>query len=157
MVTYVLGFCRDPDTGRVALIRKRRPDWQTGRLNGVGGHMEETDPSAEDAMEREFFEETGVCVPAKKWRLYCELSGPPAPGWRGRAGSPEWIVFCLSAEQSLGGARQTTDEELVLVSSSDLPPECIDNLKWLVPMAFAASPVHADVRELRAVSPKETP
>src|SRR5690349_13991679 len=36
---YALGFLFD-GTGRVVLIRKRRPAWQAGLLNGVGGKVE---------------------------------------------------------------------------------------------------------------------
>lgn len=150
MTVYVLGFCRDLTTSHVLLIRKRRPDWQAGLLNGVGGRMEESDASAEDAMEREFLEETGVTVPAASWRLFCELSGPTTAS---KSGAPDWMVFCLKASWPLRGeVGQPTDEEPVLVPIRHLPDDTIDNLKWLVPMAFAASPVHAVVDELRSVT-----
>ena len=57
---YVVGFCFDPSLHHVVLVRKNRPEWQKGRLNGVGGHIEESDPDAKYAMDREFGEETGV-------------------------------------------------------------------------------------------------
>jgi len=34
---YVLGFCFGPSLTTVVLIKKNRPAWQAGRLNGVGG------------------------------------------------------------------------------------------------------------------------
>lgn len=36
---YVLGFAFTPD-GRVALIQKKRPAWQAGRLNGIAPRFE---------------------------------------------------------------------------------------------------------------------
>ena len=34
---YACGFLFSQDRTRVVLIRKRRPAWQAGKLNGVGG------------------------------------------------------------------------------------------------------------------------
>lgn len=68
MKRYVLGFAFDK-RGAVALICKSRPDWQQGKWNGVGGHLEPGE-DAFSAMEREFFEETAMRIKAKDWR-YC--------------------------------------------------------------------------------------
>jgi ADP-ribose pyrophosphatase YjhB (NUDIX family) len=43
----------------VYLIRKKRPNWQLGYLNGVGGKVEKGE-SCETAMIREIYEEAGV-------------------------------------------------------------------------------------------------
>ena len=40
MTRYVAGFLVSDDRYYVALIRKKRPAWQEGRLNGIGGHIE---------------------------------------------------------------------------------------------------------------------
>ena len=53
MKRYVLGFAFDPRMDRVMLIKKTRPAWQAGRLNGIGGHIEQDELSCE-AMRREF-------------------------------------------------------------------------------------------------------
>lgn len=59
MITrYVAGFLFSTDRQRVVLIRKNRPSWQAGKLNGVGGHIEFGE-TPEMAMEREFSEEVG--------------------------------------------------------------------------------------------------
>lgn len=70
MTHYVLGFAFD-DLGRVALIRKNKPDWQRGRWNGIGGKVEQE--ACFDAMEREVREETGVTVEAERWRWAGEI------------------------------------------------------------------------------------
>src|SRR5574344_1132288 len=54
---YVLGFMISNDN-RIALIQKKRPTWQEGLFNGIGGKIEETDSCAKQAMRREFEEET---------------------------------------------------------------------------------------------------
>lgn len=56
---YCLGFAFHPDNPDVvALISKTHPEEQAGLLNGVGGKLE-LDESAEEAMIREWREETG--------------------------------------------------------------------------------------------------
>lgn len=71
MKDYVLGFAFDR-RGAVALILKGRPDWQAGKWNGIGGHVEKGEiPSA--AMAREFKEETTMRIPATDWRLCGQL------------------------------------------------------------------------------------
>ena len=40
MERMVVGFAFTEDRRSVILIRKNRPEWQAGRLNGVGGHIE---------------------------------------------------------------------------------------------------------------------
>lgn len=57
MNRQVVGFLVDKPVTAVLLVHKNRPDWQAGRLNGIGGKVED----GEDwlaAMDREFREET---------------------------------------------------------------------------------------------------
>lgn len=66
----VCGFMFDKRTQElVALIRKKRPDWQAGKVNGVGGKIERGE-KAHAAMVREFQEETGVKTAATAWELF---------------------------------------------------------------------------------------
>ena len=58
---WVVGFLMDSDAEQVILIRKNRPEWQAGKLNGVGGKVEPGELIG-GAMYREFREETGVIV-----------------------------------------------------------------------------------------------
>ena len=37
---YVVGFAFSADMSRVLLIRKNRPLWMAGKLNGIGGRAE---------------------------------------------------------------------------------------------------------------------
>ena len=70
MRKFVLGFLFDGN-GNVALIEKNRPEWQKGRLNGVGGQIEKGE-SPSQAIVREFQEEAG---PEISWRQFCVLKG----------------------------------------------------------------------------------
>lgn len=67
MIYYVVGFAFD-EQGSVALIQKKRPAWQQGRWNGIGGHIEQ-DESGAAAMAREFTEETGMPNGPDQWRF----------------------------------------------------------------------------------------
>lgn len=64
---YVVGFVFDPQLEKVALLLKRRPDFMSGKFNGVGGKVEESDPSESEAMSRECGEEIGLVIPSYNW------------------------------------------------------------------------------------------
>ena len=136
MIEYVVGFllCEN----MVALIEKQRPEWQRGRLNGIGGHVEAGE-TAECAMIREFEEETGRLIPA--WQHFCTLT----------ASDNSWTVYFFTARVSrLIELQQPTDEIPRWRLISSLPHmgnRLVDNVRWLVPMAAAQSPVLAVVRE----------
>ena len=59
---YVLGFAFNKGCTEVLLIEKKRPNWMVGKLNGVGGHIEDGETPI-DAMVREFKEETNLRRP----------------------------------------------------------------------------------------------
>ena len=124
MKSYVLGFLFSPSRGQVLLIEKRRPEWQAGKYNGLGGKIENGESSLE-AMEREFKEEAGL--DKLQWTEFAHMTGP---GWR---------VFCFYATGDVNAAVPQTDEPLVVISTRyfrDHP--VIPNLHWLIPMAFEA-------------------
>ncbi len=70
MKKYVVGFLIDVNWN-VVLIRKNKPEWQAGKLNGVGGKIEDTDADVHSAMEREFQEEAGVIF--RDWNLLTKI------------------------------------------------------------------------------------
>ena len=70
---YVVGFLFSPDFKKVVLLRKNRPAFCDGKLNGPGGHVEPGE-SPEDAMPREFHEETDKWV--RNWRPVVSMEFP---------------------------------------------------------------------------------
>lgn len=117
MQRYVLGFAHDNDN--VALIRKRRPAWQAGKLNGIGGKIEPGE-SAPDAMRREFTEEAGLHV--AYWRTVAYLTGP------------DWRVTVYAAHVLDLAQRVTTrtDEEIEIVRIADLSrADALTNVAWI--------------------------
>ena len=125
---YVVGFLFSRDLAEVCLIRKNRPEWQRGRLNGVGGHIEVGETPLE-AMGREFQEEAGRDL---EWRQFCHVWGD------------EYEVYYFTATD--GGAITTlTDEVVSWVDANALPEDCLAILRWLVPMARYDLPISATV------------
>lgn len=65
MKKYVLGFAYCPKF--YLLIQKTHPDFQFGKLNGVGGLVESYESNA-SAMVREFKEEADIDTSFSQWR-----------------------------------------------------------------------------------------
>lgn len=61
MKSYCLGFLLTDDLKTVILIQKNRPDFQKGKLNGIGGSIEKGETPLQ-AMIRECKEETNIEV-----------------------------------------------------------------------------------------------
>lgn len=74
MKEYVVVYTRKIDEGGayddVLLVHKNKPDWQKGRLNLVGGKVEEGEDAITCAV-RELKEETGLSPLAFQPKLYC--------------------------------------------------------------------------------------
>lgn len=124
-VNYVVGFAFDQDRLKVALIEKRRPKWQAGKLNGIGGHIEAGETPA-FAMSREFWEETGFRQPEDQWVKFCEMHFD-APEVHG-------IIHCFHTELKEWKLKTMTDEKIVIRPVHELGG-AIRNLRWLIPMA----------------------
>lgn len=121
MVNYVVGFLFDESLDKVVLVRKRQPEWQRGRLNGVGGKVEpgETHPQA---MRREFLEEAGLDIP--NWDHFASQIG----NWG--------TVAFFRAVGDVTQVRTMEAEEIGVFWVEKLGCEnVIANLTWLVPLA----------------------
>jgi len=134
MTKYVAGFLIDQRKQNVALIRKARPAWQAGRLNGIGGHIEPGE-TAQAAMRREFHEETGAGTPL--WQPFATVLGD----W----GTVEF--FRLFEDAPFGVLRSTTDEPVEVHRIDQMPwDECLPNLSWLIPLALYTHDRYAPLR-----------
>ena len=101
------------------LIRKRRPAWQAGKLNGVGGKLEAGE-SPLDAMIREFREEAKLQI--ESWQHILTLTGRD---WRGHF---------FRAFGPVDEAIAITDEKLEIHRVDALPGDTIPNLHWMIPL-----------------------
>lgn len=139
--TYVVGFMFNPTEDAVLLIRKTHPHWQKGKLNGVGGRIEEGE-SATEAMRREFLEETGI--DHLHWKRFCVLGD-----------ARQWQIHFFSATGLIAKAVACTDEKPEIHPAWVLPFDVIPNLRWLIPMALSMKYeriAEFDIREV-ALSP----
>ena len=66
MKKYTVGFIFNKDLSKVLLIHKTKPEWQAGRINGIGGKVEDGEEYV-DCMVREAEEETGIKSKSKDW------------------------------------------------------------------------------------------
>jgi 8-oxo-dGTP diphosphatase len=118
IIRFAMGYLFD-GKGNVALIQKHRPDWQKGRLNGIGGKIEKGETPLE-AMVREFCEEAGAEV--LSWRQFAELTG---------AG---YGLYCFTSRENID-IWTMTDEEVGWYPVNDLPSNILPNARFLIPMA----------------------
>lgn len=122
MTEWICGFAFSVSSNQfVALIRKARPDWQKGKLNGISGRAGET---PEDAMKREWKEETGTGSP--DWSKFCVLDTSGGRVHFFRAEVPLRELLMLESH---------SEEEAIEVIGGTVGEDSIPNLRWLVPMA----------------------
>lgn len=123
---YVVGFKFNRDLDQVALIRKLRPEWQRGLLNGVGGKIEPGETPLE-AMVREFREETGG---SGDWTHFLSMAGEDERS--------EFYIEFFYAVGDLDVATQEEEQVEVCLISHLLSPRAsaVDNLRWIVPLAL---------------------
>lgn len=145
---YVVGFLFSSDLEEVVLIRKLRPSWQENKLNGVGGKLEPHELTMEGgifaAMEREFFEETGLMTgPAAGilWSNVATLSGK------------DYCVNVFSAltdYKILHSVTSKTEERVEVHLVRNVRREItVPNLAWLVPLCMTS---HKDKNFRRAIA-----
>lgn len=119
-----LGFIFSKDLQEVLLIRKRHPEWQAGKINGLGGKCFEGESPAV-CIAREVKEESCIDIPVQQWRFVTKLS------WK------EWdvSVFAAKYEGSPRDAETMTDEEVEWFPVNEVPELVIANLRWLIPLS----------------------
>jgi 8-oxo-dGTP diphosphatase len=129
---YVVGFAFSKDKSKVVLIKKNRPAWQAGKLNGAGGKIDPGE-TAIDAMCREFFEECGVETVAEDWHYFTKIYG--------RDGDVHF--YRMFDDKSLT-ARTCLDEEVVIIDMKfdEIKQHALSNLIWLLGIALDDNQPH---------------
>lgn len=127
MQEYVLGFAFTPPNNKgefkVALVEKLKPDWQRGKLNGIGGKVESHE-TANMAMPREFQEETGVYIP--NWEYVGKMSGDKS-----------WTVYVYTTTHPDVEKVTTKEQERILLvdpikDAGYIYEKGISNVPWLI-------------------------
>jgi len=131
MQHYVVGFVFDHAREHVMLMRKNRPTFQAGLLNGVGGKVESHE-TAFAAMRRECAEESDLHI--SDWMHVASVC------------ATNYQIDVWSATCDLSGAKTLTDEPVEIHSVHDvfkLP--CLNNLPMLLAIARDVSNSHKPI------------
>lgn len=123
---YVVGFLLDRKRKLVVLIEKKKPEWQVGFLNGVGGHIESNETPCE-AMEREFKEETGLEVWGWDHAITLTII------------KSKERVFFFSADWPKSPVQTTTDERIFIANYDQLPENSLLSVKWAIQLCLDSS------------------
>lgn len=122
MKHYVLGFIFNKAGTEVLLVEKKKPEWQAGHWNGIGGKIEDDDKTPLEAMEREATEEIGVPYDFEHVLTYI---------------CPGGTVFIFTNLDFLGDGisfHQIEDEQLKVWDVCHLPNQIMANLLWIIPI-----------------------
>lgn len=130
---FCLGFIFSRDLSSVYLVRKLRPEYQKGKLNGIGGKVEHGESPAE-AMHRESVEECGY---VGIWRHYGSMGNLEE-----NAGHQEqWLADLFYSVMRVGDTEPQTmeDQPVIAVKINDiisLSGQMMANLPWLIMTAL---------------------
>lgn len=131
MQQYVVGFVFDHERQRVVLVRKNRPAFQAGLLNGVGGKVESHE-SSRSAMARECVEECDLKI--EDWNHVASVC------------ARDYQIDVYSAVCDLSGARTVTDEAVEIHSVHDVFRLAgLNNLAMLIAIAIDNSNSHKPI------------
>lgn len=131
MKNYVVGFAFDKEFEHVALIEKLKPDFQKGKFNGIGGHIEGRE-TLQAAMKREFQEEAGLLTGLFSWKKFCVLKGNNNDG-------SEFQCYVFATILDLSKLKTVTEEKIGIFKVENVVCErlpLLANVRWLVPMAI---------------------
>lgn len=123
MKRYTVGFIFNADLSGVLLINKNRPEWQRGKMNGIGGRIEDGEESIA-AMVRETQEETGLITRADQWVFLGTIERDQYEAVVDfyaivHRGAREEVISC-------------TDEQVEWCTVVNLSDRVLSNIPWLV-------------------------
>lgn len=107
MKESVLGFIFNDTLNKVLLILKKRPIYQAGFMNGIGGKVEEGETQLE-ALKREVFEECNLEIEQTRWNKIGDFGG-----------TDHWnvgVFFSVLSDEELSRAYTKTDENIIFLS-----------------------------------------
>ena len=123
---YTVGFVFNATLDRVLLMHKLKPEWQAGKLNGLGGKIEE----GEDALAcivREIQEESNLVTQKSAWKEIGILHGVDG----------EVIFFGLVYSGPESAAQNSEEETIAWYDVEALPANIVPNLAWLIPITLS--------------------
>ncbi len=122
---YTLGFLFNHDLTKVLLIHKLRPEWQNGKINGLGGKYEKNE-TAKECIVREIKEETNLKTNSKEWQKIGELHSTKF--------AVDVMGMIYQGKEADAVSIEEEKVEWFLVNS--LPKNIMTNLSWLIPLTI---------------------
>jgi len=126
---YTLGFVVFRGVNKILLMEKRKPEFQKGFLNGLGGKPED-DEGFTDCIIREIEEESGLKTNTKDWNYFCKMVGA------------DWEVYCFISmldHKRMEGISTKEEEKIVILDLNKINtcyPNLLGNIPWLVGMGI---------------------
>jgi len=136
MKLFTVGFVFDTTLEQVLLVHKLKPATQAGKLNGVGGKIEDGETAIE-CMVRECQEESALLIPAVDWKEYATIKDT-----NGTNPGAKIYVFAALYSGKMSDASKNDYEEVEWFPYNALPETIWRNLSFLVPMAREALQGH---------------
>jgi 8-oxo-dGTP diphosphatase len=137
LTEYVLGYAFDSKLQHVILIRKNKPEWQKGKLNGVGGKIEKDDASPVHAMIREFKEETGASSTTTDWKFFLQMNIGGNEGQPDVKKSTIYVFYAILPATVLNDVQSMEAEQVGLYKINRIwTQKTVANLQWLIPMVL---------------------
>lgn len=122
---YTVGFIFNRDFSKVLLVHKETPEWQKGKVNGIGGKYEKGE-SAEECISRETYEEARLKIPPASWMYVGVLRQS-----RGDVG-----ILTAKYNGNLDDAVTNDHEAVEWFDIVKLPENVISNVRWLIPLCL---------------------
>ena len=127
MDRFVVGFAFSKNCKFILLVKKNRPKWQAGCLNGIGGKIEKGEQPIE-TMERETKEEANLDI---EWTHRAVMKGINNDG-----NKFECHVFYAYTDD-IRWFEQREDEMLIIIKTANLIKyKRITNLDYLIPFGM---------------------
>lgn len=112
MEKYVLAFIFDSNKENVLLIRKNRPEFLKGKLNGIGGKIEEGESELE-AIKREVEEESGLVIEESTFKPLGLIQNSH------NEEEDQFVVNVFFAKGNVFEAQTLTDEEVSVFNTKE--------------------------------------
>ncbi|PIR85729.1 hypothetical protein COU14_02770 [Candidatus Kaiserbacteria bacterium CG10_big_fil_rev_8_21_14_0_10_44_10] len=125
MKVFTVGLIFDSTLSEVVLMEKTHPEWQKGKLNGIGGKVEEGE-SVMECIVREVKEEAGVSSQSNDWIHFATLF----------EGVSKIEFFALKYTGNKSEIKTLTDEKVSWYPVNNLPQNLVAGIGWLVPLAL---------------------
>jgi len=141
---YVLGFAFSRNAKEIVLIEKQKPEWQKGKMNGIGGKIEDEDVNKIHSMIREFREETGVDTSPEQWNEFGCMTFE-----NDVTGVPCKIYLFRMFDSCIYDCRTTESEKIYLAGLDNLfiHYKLMHNLQILIPIALSTEFKYTELKD----------